>query len=465
MRTLRTRMTDSGSIWQILPKVQGDKLDYDNLKKMCDDFPLGIILCDKAGRCLYSNHAYTNILGYAPGELLHQDWHACLYIEDSAQLNEKWKQAVLNRTPLQDDVRLIRADDTMIWTRLHATMLEDAEYPFASLLMVEDISERKAMENTLKQIENALFEEKERAQVTLDSIGDAVLTTDLEGNITYLNLEAERLTGWERQQSIGKPLLTVFNIIDGESRETAPNPANKAMLENRTVELAIGCVLIAKDGSEVEIEDSAAPIHNRDKQVSGAVIVFHNVAKSNVVMEKTTRLAWYDYLTGLPNLALFNERLSQSLGIADRHDKRVALLFLDMDDFKKSNDTFGHLTGDLLLKSVAERVTQCLRTTDTVCRRSGDEFLILLSEIEHPEDAILVARQILSAIATPQKINDNDITLAASIGISVYPDDGVDATTLMTCADSAMYIAKQNGPNQFYYSGSPSPGKVESLCR
>jgi PAS domain S-box-containing protein len=135
------------SIWQILPKFQRDKLDYDNLKKMCDDFPLGIILCDKAGRCLYSNHAYTNILGYAPGELLHQDWHACLYIEDSAQLNEKWKQAVLNRTPLQDDVRLIRADDAMIWARLHASMLEDAEYPFASLLMVEDISERKAMEN------------------------------------------------------------------------------------------------------------------------------------------------------------------------------------------------------------------------------------------------------------------------------------------------------------------------------
>ena len=237
------------------------------------------------------------------------------------------------------------------------------------------------------------------------------------------------------------------------------------MLENRTVELAIGCILIARDGSEVEIEDSAAPIHNRAQQVSGAVIVFHNVAKSNLVMEKTNRLAWYDYLTGLPNQALFNERLSQSLGIADRHDKRVALLFLDMDDFKKANDTFGHLTGDLLLKSVAERVTQCIRTTDTVCRRSGDEFLVLLSEIEHPEDAILVARQILSAIAAPQKINDNDITLAASIGISVYPNDGVDATTLMTCADSAMYIAKQNGPNQFYYSGSPYPGKVESLCR
>lgn len=461
MRTQRTRITDRGSIWQLLPKNQGDKLDYENLKQLCDEFPLGIILCDESGRCLYSNHAYAQILGYTPDDILDMDWHTSLYIEDVAQLDEKWQQAVLTHTSLQNDVRLIRSNGTMIWTRLHATMMNTADYPFASLLMVEDISERKTTEDILQQMENALFEEKERAQVTLDSIGDAVLATDLAGNITYLNLEAERLTGWNRLQAIGNPLLTVFNIIDGESRETAPNPANKAILENRTVELAIGCILISKDGSEVEIEDSAAPIHNRDQQVSGAVIVFHNVAKSNVVMEKTNRLAWYDYLTGLPNLALFNERLSQSIGMAYRHNKRVALLFLDMDDFKKSNDTYGHLTGDVLLKSVAERVTQCIRTTDTVCRRSGDEFLILLGEIELPEDAVLVARQILSAIAMPQRVNDNDITLAASIGISVYPDDGLDVTTLMTCADRFMYLAKENGPNQFYYSGSPHTGKVE----
>lgn len=461
MRTLRTRITDRGSIWQILPKNQGDKLDYENLKRLCDEFPLGIILCDEQGRCLYSNQAYTNILGYAPGELLDLDWHTCLYSEDAVPLNAKWKQAISSRSSLQDDVRLIRADGTMIWTRLHAAMLDISDYPFASLLMVEDISERKALEKILRQVENALFEEKERAQVTLDSIGDAVLTTDLAGNITYLNREAERLTGWDRLKAMGKPLLRVFNIIDGGSRDTAPNPAQKAMQENQTVELAIGCILITQDGTEVEIEDSAAPIHNRDQQVSGAVIVFHDVTKSAAMMEKTNRLAWYDHLTGLPNMALFTELLSQSIGMAYRHNKRVAILFLDMDDFKKINDSFGHLTGDDLLKSVADRVTKCIRVTDIVCRRSGDEFLILLGEIELPEDATLVARQILSAIAVPQRVNDNDITLAASIGISVYPDDGLDATTLMTCADRYMYLAKQSGPNQFYYSGSPHTGKVE----
>ncbi|MDO8825024.1 diguanylate cyclase domain-containing protein [Methylophaga sp.] len=463
MRTLRTRYTDNNSIWQILPKQRGDQLDYENLKKLCDEFPLGIVLCDEKRRCLYSNQAYDLILGYTDGEIIDTDWRKCIYAEDVSSLDISWKNAVLNHTALQNDIRLIRNDGSMVWTRLHVSLLEDGQYPFASLLMIEDISQRKALELVLQKVENALFEEKERAQVTLDSIGDAVLTTDLAGNVTYLNLEAEHLTGWDRQQAIGKPLFEVFNIIDGETRETAPNPATTAMQQNKTVALASGSILIVHDGTEIEIEDSAAPIHNRDKEVTGAVIVFHDVAKSEAMMEKTSRLAWYDHLTGLPNLALFNERLTQSIGMAERHNKRVGLLFLDMDDFKKSNDTFGHLTGDLLLSSVADRITNCIRSTDTVCRRSGDEFLILLGEIEMPDDTKQVSKQILTAIAEPLTINDNEIMLAASIGISIYPDDGTDATKLTECADRAMYHAKKSGKNNFYYSEPHNlSGEVES---
>jgi len=466
MRTLRTRYTDNNSVWQKQPKNQadlGEQFDYDKLKKLCDEFPLGIVLCDENRGRLYSNQAYDLILGFVDDKTIDTDWRKCIYAEDVYSLDISWKKAALNRTPLQEDIRMIRADGSMIWTRLHVSMLEDSQYPFASLLMIEDISQRKTLELALQKVENALFEEKERAQVTLDSIGDAVLTTDLAGNVTYLNLEAEHLTGWDRLQAIGKPLLEVFNIIDGETRKKAPNPAKTAMQQNKTVGLAIGCILINHDGVEIDIEDSAAPIHNRDKEVTGAVIVFHDVAKSDAMMEKIHLMAWYDHLTGLPNLALFNERLSQSIGMAGRHKKRVGLLFLDMDDFKKSNDTFGHLTGDLLLTSVAERITACIRSTDTVCRRSGDEFIVLLGEIERPQDAILVATQILTAIAKPQTVNDNEISLSVSIGISIYPDDGMDATTLMKCADSAMYLAKQGGRNNFYYAGSTQySGKVES---
>ena len=463
MRTLRTRLTDNDAIWQILPKNHGDLLDYANLKKLCDSFPLGIILCDEKIRCLYSNQAFDHILGYTTGEVIDTNWRKYINAEEIPSFDIHWNQAVSNHMSLQDDVRLIRTDGSMIWCRIHVSMLENGQYPFASLLMIEDISERKALEMVLQKVENALFEEKECAQVTLDSIGDAVLTTDIAGNVTYLNLEAEHLTGWDRQQAIGKPLFEVFNIIDGETRETAPNPATTAMQQNKTVALASGSILIVNDGSEIEIEDSAAPIHNRDKEVTGAVIVFHDVAKSDAMMKKTHQLAWYDHLTGLPNRTLFNELLTQSIGLAHRHNKRVGLLFLDMDDFKKSNDTYGHLTGDLLLSSVAKRINECIRSTDTVCRRSGDEFLILLGEIEMPEDAELVSKQILTAIAEPLTVNDNEITLAASIGISIYPDDGVDATTLTDCADRAMYHAKKSGKNNFYYAApTQSPGKVES---
>lgn len=463
MRTLRTRLTDNDAIWQILPKNHGDLLDYENLKKLCDSFPLGIILCDENNRCLYSNQAFDHILGYTTGEVIDMNWREFIYAEEIPTFDINWNQAILSHMSLQNDVRLLRADGSMFWSRIHVSMLANGQYPFASLLMIEDITQRKSLEMVLQKVENALFEEKERAQVTLDSIGDAVLTTDLAGNVTYLNLEAEHLTGWDRLQAIGKPLLEVFNIIDGATRETTPNPATTAIQQNKTVGLASGCILIAHDGTEIEIEDSAAPIHNRDKEVTGAVIVFHDVAKSDAMMEKTHQMAWYDHLTGLPNRTLFNERLTQSIGLAHRHNKRVGLLFLDMDDFKKSNDTFGHLTGDLLLSSVAERITHCIRSTDTVCRRSGDEFLILLGEIEIPEDAKLVSKQILTAIAEPLIVNNNEITLAASIGISIYPDDGLDTTTLTECADRAMYHAKKSGKNNFYYSEPHNlSGKVES---
>ncbi len=218
----------------------------------------------------------------------------------------------------------------------------------------------------------------------------------------------------------------------------------------------MGSVLITHDGNEIEIEDSAFPLHNQQDEMIGAAIIFHHISKSSTVMEKTSRLAWYDHLTGLPNLAMFNECISQSISMAQRHSKRVALLFLDMDDFKAVNDTFGHMFGDKILQSVAVRLTDCVRTSDTVCRRSGDEFLILLGEIEHADDAILVAQEILKSIAMPHKVQGQTLSIAASIGISVFPEDAQNVTSLMKSADTAMYTAKQSGPNRYYCSGSLS---------
>ena len=313
------------------------------------------------------------------------------------------------------------------------------------------VNTRKATEYGLRAAEEALFEEKERAQVTLNSIGDAVLTTDLQGNVTYLNLVAEEMTGWSRDEALGYPLAEVFRIIDGATLQPAVNPAERAIREDRTVGLAADCVLIRRDGFESAIEDSSAPIHNRLGQVSGAVIVFRDVTQSRSMAQKMAHLAQHDFLTGLPNRLLLTERLTQAIGLAHRHRKQVALMFLDLDFFKHINDSLGHSIGDRLLQSVAGRLTGCIRATDTLCRQGGDEFVVLLPEIEQPHDAAQVANKLLNTLATPHIIGGHELHVTLSIGISIYPQDGTSVDTVMQNADTAMYHAKASGRNNYRF--------------
>lgn len=310
------------------------------------------------------------------------------------------------------------------------------------------VTDRKAAEQVLRTAEETLFEEKERSRVMLESIGDAVLATDLQGNVTYLNAMAEALTGWSREEALGQPLAQVFNIIDGTTRDPAVNPALRAIEQDRTVGLAMDCVLIRRDGVEAVIEDSAAPIHNRHGKVSGAVIVFHDSSQSRAITERMAYMAQHDYLTGLPNRLLLMERLSRMITLADRHHKQLALLFLDLNDFKEINDTLGHIVGDQLLQSVAKRLTECVRTSDTVSRQGGDEFVILLAEIERPQDAVGVAETLHTALAEPHLIDGHEIHIGLSIGISVYPDDGNSVTTLLQKADMAMFHAKSGSQDK-----------------
>jgi len=313
------------------------------------------------------------------------------------------------------------------------------------------VSERKQVETVLRQSEEALFEEKERAQVTLNSIGDAVIATDLSGKVSFLNLMAETMTGWKQAEALGRRLEDVFRIIDGKTRQVTQNPAQRAMRDDQIVGLAADCVLISRDGKESDIEDSSAPIHNRDGQVSGAVIVFHDVSASRAMAQKMTHLAKHDVLTGQPNRMLLQERLAQAIAQAQRHHRQLALMYLDLDYFKYVNDSLGHAIGDQLLVSVAKRLQQSVRASDTVCRQGGDEFVILLTQIEHPQDAAQSAGKILAALAEPHQIGLHELHVGVSIGISIYPNDGLDVESMMKNADTAMYHAKSSGRNNHQF--------------
>jgi diguanylate cyclase (GGDEF)-like protein/PAS domain S-box-containing protein len=302
-----------------------------------------------------------------------------------------------------------------------------------------------------KAAAEALFVEKERADVTLNSIGDAVLSTDLDGRITYLNVVAEDMTGWSRQDAAGRPLTDVFNIIDGATRERALNPMALAVKENRPMGLTSNCILIRRDGREAAIEDSAAPIHDRHGAVTGAVIVFHDVSMAREMTLKMSHLAHHDALTDLPNRLLLNDRLARAIELGRRHKQQLAVLFLDLDRFKHINDSLGHDVGDQLLRSVAERLMNALRGSDTVSRQGGDEFVVVLSDMDRPGRAVVSAEKILETVAEPHRVGGHELHITASIGVSVYPDDGDDADTLLKNADIAMYHAKERGRGRYQF--------------
>ena len=311
----------------------------------------------------------------------------------------------------------------------------------------------RALRNAIerKAVEDALFVEKERAEVTLNSIGDAVLCTDVLGNVTYLNLVAETMTGWQREEAIGKHLAEVFQIIDGSTRETAPDPLKMAVAQNRAVGLTVNCILIRRDGFESTIEDSAAPIHDRTGRIIGAVIVFHDVSAARAMSLQMTHCAQHDVVTNLPNRILLKDRITQSISLARRQKKSVAVLFLDLDRFKYINDSLGHATGDELLQSVSKRLLAGVRSSDTVSRQGGDEFVILVSDVTHPTNAAKSAEKILLSLGAAHAIGGQELHINGSIGISLYPEDGEDADTLIKNADTAMYHAKDNGRNNFQF--------------
>ncbi|MEJ0037767.1 MAG: EAL domain-containing protein [Gammaproteobacteria bacterium] len=311
----------------------------------------------------------------------------------------------------------------------------------------------------------ALYEEQERAEVTLNSIGDAVISTDVSGRVTYLNAVAERLTGWSRPEAQGQPLETVLDILDATTREVAQSPMALAIRANKPVGLTPNCILIRRGGGEVAIEDSAAPIHDRRGKVTGAVMVFRDVSAARAQSHRMSYLAQHDALTDLPNRLLLNDRLSEAIAFAALHRRHLAVLFVDLDRFKRINDSLGHIVGDRLLQSVARRLLACVRGSDTVSRQGGDEFVILLSDVAHVRDAAAKAEKILLALRVPLRVDQHEIHVTGSIGVVTYPDDGVDTETLIKNADFAMYHAKDNGRDGYrFFESKLNARAIERQC-
>lgn len=286
------------------------------------------------------------------------------------------------------------------------------------------------------------------AQLTLDMMSDAVISSDTNGIIKYLNQAAVRLTGWHAAEAIGRRLHEVVHTEQSCLEHDLMMASSLVNDEYSAQASMVEMVLVRKDGGKRVIEKHQLPLLNGARKTIGSIIILRDVTEVRAEMAKMRHLAQHDSLTGLANRNLMQERLNQSLLLAKRHGKLLAILYLDIDLFKNINDAHGHLVGDKLLCSVAQRMCKSVRTTDTVCRQGGDEFVILLSEIEQASDALLFSQKLKASLAAAHIIDDRKIFVNVSIGISIFPNDGEEDAVLLQRADASMFKQKFDGPSR-----------------
>jgi len=317
-----------------------------------------------------------------------------------------------------------------------------------------------------RRAQETLFREKEQAFGTLASIADAVITTDLAGTITYLNPMGERLTGWRTTEALGQPLDTVLTLISDPTRQPIESIPARCLREGRAVDLADGVLLLRRDGTEVPVGDSAAPLRDRNGATIGVVLVFHDVTERRRAAHSLSHEATHDPLTGLVSRKEFERRLTRMLAEITAGTAEHALCYLDLDRFKLVNDTCGHEAGDGLLKTIGSLLAGRLRSRDTLGRLGGDEFGVLLEHCSSAK-AEEIAQSLVRAIEDFRYVwGDRTFSLGASIGVVPITAASGRTADVLRAADEACYTAKEAGGNRVHLArleAAPGvPPEVES---
>jgi diguanylate cyclase (GGDEF)-like protein/PAS domain S-box-containing protein len=320
----------------------------------------------------------------------------------------------------------------------------DATGRLLRLVGVEfDITERTLYEE-------ALFREKESAQITLQSIGDGVITTDADSVVDYINPVAEQLTGWRLEDAMGRPVDEIFRTFHEETCEPLENPLTQSVRRVRPIKSVRPMLMIRKDGNELYVESTAAPIRDGAGRVSGGVLVFHDVSESRELNRRLSYQASHDILTGLVNRREFEIRVERALRSAKAREAQYALCYLDLDQFKIINDSCGHAAGDALLGQVGALLKAKVRWRDTLSRLGGDEFGILL-EACGLDDALRMAETLREAVRNFRFTwEDRVFRLGASVGVVPITADNEDVASVLSAADSACQAAKESGRNRVH---------------
>jgi diguanylate cyclase (GGDEF)-like protein/PAS domain S-box-containing protein len=403
----------------------------------------GVYHVSRDDRFVACNPSLVQMLGYdSAGELMALPSTVSLYVDPNER--EVLIETLRREGNLRNaELRLRRKDGSEITVLENArTVFDEAGNFVGHEGTLSDITERK-------RAELEVHAQRERAQVTLNSIADGVITIDNAGNVDYLNPVAETLTGWTLRDARGLPVSQVVMLRHEIKGHTLENPAEVCLREGRLTEIGQHSVLVARDGREIPIQDSAAPIRDTTGQITGAVLVVHDVSKERQLRRQLAHHAAHDSLTGLINRREFEIRLETALASARAGASHV-LMYLDLDQFKVVNDTCGHTAGDQLLKQVTTLIRSFVRAADTVSRLGGDEFGVLLENCTL-ERAIDIADAMRGAIRDYRFVaKDAAFDIGASIGLVAIREDSESIGSLLSAADVACYSAKDLGRNRVH---------------
>jgi diguanylate cyclase (GGDEF)-like protein/PAS domain S-box-containing protein len=400
---------------------------------------------DAASNRTWFSPRWKAMLGYAEDELNRApDWNKLVHPDDLPRVSQMIREHVAGRSPLFESMHRMRhRDGEWRWVVSRAKAHVDSG-SLKRLIGVElDVTERKLYEE-------ALFREKERAQITLQSIGDGVITTDEHSRVEYLNPVAEELTGWRVEDAMGRKLDDIFRAFHEETCEPLENPLASAIRRLRPVKSVRPMLFIRRDGNEIYIESTASPIRDGTGTVTGGVLVFHDVSESRELNRRLSYHASHDVLTGLVNRREFENRLERALRSAKARETSYALCYLDLDQFKIVNDTCGHSAGDALLGQVGQLLKSKVRWRDTLSRLGGDEFGVLL-EACSLDEALRTAEGLREAVRNCRfQWEERTFRLGVSIGVVPIAPENEDVASVLSAADSACQAAKEQGRNRVH---------------
>lgn len=366
-------------------------------------------------------------------------WIAMLHTEDVSRVSGEMRQAIRGQQPFDTEYRIVRPGGEIRHVRAMAMVTRHEDGSAHALVGTNwDITEQR-------HLTAALFEEKERLQITLRSIGDAVICTDAGMRVSFMNPIAEQLTGWTMASASGLRLEQVFRIVDEETGLPIPSPVEACLQTLAPTYLQEGAVLQSLTGERHDVQDSAAPVLTSNGDVLGAVLVFQDITTARALQRELAHSAMHDALTGLPNRTWFEKRLREACEAARLQGHHGALCFIDLDRFKIVNDTAGHGAGDVLLRELSYVIRNRVRPDDLLARLGGDEFALLLKDCT-VDQAEQVCHDVIDAIRSRRFPWDGRVyDVGASIGIAAIDHEVPPVSELMSRADVACYAAKAAG--------------------